>query len=735
MSSYLSVPLFSGGKVVGVVSVQSYKQYAYSENDTRLLTTLTNTLGVALENARLFDETQRLLKETEARAAELSTINAVSSALVAENELESIIKIVGDQMRRIFEANVVYIALLDQETEMINFPYEYGEEFPPMKLGEGLTSKIIQSGEPLLINRDVEGRRKAMGATLVGQQASSYLGVPIFGGGQVIGVISVQNLSKEGRFKEDDVRLLNTIAANVGAAIRNAQLLSETRQARKMAEEATRAKSAFLANMSHELRTPLNAIIGFTRIVRRKGAELLPSKQLDNLDKVLTSSDHLLGLINTVLDIAKIEAGRMDVQTSNFEIKPTIELVGMTVQPLIRSTDVKLVSEVAENIPLLHTDHDKLKQILLNLLSNAAKFTHKGSITIQAKAENGNLVVEVKDTGIGISPEALDLIFEEFQQADSSTTRQYGGTGLGLAISRSMARLLGGDLFAASQTGVGSTFTLVVPLNYGKQTSIAASSPVNAESHQEPSLRDKSILVIDDHPHAVALLREILEEAGYQVLEASNGVQGLQMAQEHIPMAITLDIMMPNKDGWQVLYALKNDSQTRDIPVVLVTVVDQKALGYQLGASDYLVKPLNADDLLASLSRIGCREQKSRLLVVDDDPNIHEMVAQLLEGSSYQIQAVSDGAKAVAVAQTDPPDIILLDLLMPHMDGFSVIEELRQHPKTSGIPIVILTAKSLSAAEENSLKQRIFTVIQKQGLQGEALLETIAFALTRTNNT
>ena len=728
--SYLSVPLFSGGKVVGVVSVQSYKEYAYSENDTRLLTTLTNTLGVALENARLFDETQRLLKETEARAAELSTINAVSSALVAEPELESIIKIVGDQMRRIFEANVVYIALLDQETETISFPYEYGEEFPPMKLGEGLTSKIIQSGEPLLINHDLEERRKEMGATLVGEQVSSYLGVPIFGGGQAIGVISVQCLAKEGKFKEDDVRLLNTIAANVGAAIRNAQLLSETRKARKMAEEATRAKSAFLANMSHELRTPLNAIIGFTRIVRRKGNELLPAKQLDNLDKVLTSSDHLLGLINTVLDIAKIEAGRMDVQASNFEIKPTIELVGMTVQPLIRSTDVKLVSDVAENIPLLHTDQDKLKQILLNLLSNAAKFTHEGSITIQAKAANGNLVVDVNDTGIGISPEALEQVFEEFQQADSSTTREYGGTGLGLAISRSIARLLGGDLYATSQEGVGSTFTLVVPLYYGNQASEEAKSPEKTESRQKTPLRDPAILVIDDHPHAVALLREILEEAGYQVLTASDGVQGLQMAQEHAPLAITLDIMMPNKDGWQVLYALKNDHQTRDIPVILVTVVDQKALGYQLGATDYLIKPLNADDLLDSLSRIVSREQRSRLLVVDDDPNVHAMVSQLLEDSNYQIQAVSDGAQAVVAAKTDPPDVILLDLLMPHMDGFGVIEELRQHPETSGIPIVILTAKSLSTAEEKSLGERIYRVIQKQGLQGAALLETIASALT-----
>ena len=734
--AHVMVPLIINDIVRGVVVLQDLEnENSFSDSDVRLLETIANSMSVALENARLFNETQRLLKETEARAAELGTINAVSSALVTEPELDALIQLVGDQMRQIFEADVVYVALLDQDTQTINFPYEYGEKFTPMNLGEGLTSKIILSGEPLLINRDLEGRRKEMGASLIGKQASSYLGVPIFGGGQAIGVISVQSLTEEGRFKEDDVRLLNTIAANVGAAIRNAQLLSETRKAHKMAEEATQAKSAFLANMSHELRTPLNAIIGFTRIVRRKGAELLPPKQLDNLDKVLTSSDHLLGLINTVLDIAKIEAGRMDVQASRFEIKPIIELVGMTAQPLIRSADVKLVSAVDENIPPLHTDQDKLKQILLNLLSNAAKFTHEGSITVHAKAVASNLVVDVSDTGIGISPEALDLIFEEFQQADTSTTREYGGTGLGLAISRSMARLLGGDLHATSQEGGGSTFTFVVPLNYGNQASTGAKTPVKVEDHRGAPLHDQTILVIDDHPHALSLLREILEEAGYQVLAASDGEQGLRMAQEQMPIAITLDIMMPNKDGWQVLHALKNDPKTREIPVVLVTVVDQKALGYQLGATDYLVKPLKADDLLASLSRIMSREQRSRLLVVDDDPNVHDMVAQLLEDSNYQIQAVSDGAQAIAAAQTEPPDIILLDLLMPNMDGFGVIEELRQHPKTREIPIVILTAKSLSADEEKSLEQRIYTVIQKQGLQGEALLETISSTLTQPKTT
>ena len=726
--STLVTPMIKEGQAIGAIVVRRNVVRPFTEKQISLLSTFAAQSAIAIENVRLFTETQRLLKETEDRAAELSTINAVSSALVAESELDALIQIVGDQMRQIFAADIVYIALLDQENGMVNFPYTFGETLTPLRLGEGLTGKILQTGEPLLINRDLEEKRKEIGATLVGKQASSYLGVPIFGGGQAIGVISVQSLTQEGAFREDDVRLLDTIAANVGAAIRNAQLLSETQTAREMAEEATRAKSAFLANMSHELRTPLNAIIGFTRIVRRKAKDALPQKQLDNLDKVLTSSEHLLGLINTVLDIAKIEARHMDVQVSSFPIKSVIDLVSQTVQPLIRAPQVALIREVAGDIPFMHTDQDKLKQILLNLLSNAAKFTHEGHITVRATAAGDNVVVEVIDTGIGISAAAIGHVFEEFQQADSSTTREYGGTGLGLSISRSMARLLGGDLSVISQEGVGSTFTLVLPLSYEEEAPAEVKTPVTATPRAEGANGRSTILAIDDHPEAIALLREILEDAGYQLLAATDGAQGLQMAREQMPLAITLDIMMPNKDGWQVLHALKDDPQTRDIPVILVTVVDQKALGYRLGATDYLLKPLNADDLLTSLSRIKSREQKPRLLVVDDDPNIQEMIAQLLEDSDYQIQAVADGAQAVAAVQAEPPDIILLDLLMPHLDGFGVIEALRQHPETRDIPIVILTAKSLSTEEEESLAQRIHKVIQKQGLQAETLLETISSA-------
>lgn len=1067
-SAWLGLPLIAASNLIGVLSVENDE--GFDERQIEFLKTITPPIAIAIENTRLFEETKNLLADSQQRTAELTTINEIGQALSTQLELDVLIHLVGEHIRKIFKADIAYLALHDQQTNFIHFPYEYGDSTPSRPFGKSLTEQIIQSGEPLLINKDIEKYHQKLRTQRVGLHSQSYLGVPISVNNQAIGVISVQSTTYEGRFNDKDMHLLSTIAANVGAAIHNAQLYEETRRhademaalaeigneiaktqdlslvleriieqvktlmrvhdialmllepdqktfkaivalgeyvepliaspiimgegisghiaqngvaefvnypmkdsrsihisgtpqpeeddegfmgaplivrgevigiilmwrkhteglftqaelnflvsvarlvtsayesgrlyletkrranemgalaevgrdisatldletvmerivshaqkllgshtssiyllqddgrilkpiaavgeiseavmafptqvgmgfvghvvqtgvaeiiedttkderrihiagtdktqkgekllaapllfqntavgamvnwrgandtaftesdlnflvnlsqqaviaidnarlfseaqaARITAEEANKAKSAFLANMSHELRTPLNAIIGFTRLVRRRSSEILPEKQLGNLDKVLVSAEHLLGLINSILDIAKIEAGRMEIQPATFNLETVIDDCLATTQPMIKPARVKLIKEVDAPIPLLYSDRDKVKQILLNLLSNAAKFTHEGEIRVQAYVKEEKIHLIVEDSGIGIPQEALERVFQEFQQADSSTTRQYGGTGLGLPISAQLTQLLGGQISAESQEGAGSKFTVILPPHY--QISEGEPSPTSAVATQDDKQKP-TILAIDDNADVIYLLQENLGDAGYEVIGALNGEDGLNKAKTLRPYAIILDIMMPYKDGWQVLHDLKSDPETKDIPVVMLTIVDKKDLGYRLGAVDYLLKPLDSESVLAVLDKLyhtNNLEPEANLLVVDDDPHIADMVTQLLEDMPYKIATAVDGQAALEQIESSPPDIILLDLMMPKLDGFGVIENLRQHPQHCRIPIIVLTAKSLTTDEAKILNQQVSLVMQKKGLNEQTLINELQDAL------
>jgi signal transduction histidine kinase/DNA-binding response OmpR family regulator len=532
-----------------------------------------------------------------------------------------------------------------------------------------------------------------------------------------------------------NVQLEQEISERVRAeeALRQAKEAAET--ARSAAETANRAKSAFLANMSHELRTPLNAVIGFARLVKRRSQDILPQKQLDNLDKVLVSADHLLELINAVLDLSKIEAGRIDIQPVAFDVADLVETCLQTVRPMVESDQVHLVKEIEPDLPQLFTDQDKVRQILINLLSNAVKFTEIGSITVTARRRGETLSLAVTDTGIGIPEDALERIFEAFQQVDGSTTRHYGGTGLGLSISRHLARLLGGDVTVESAVGVGSTFSVTLPICYGGAPTAIANSSLSELSSGVTTTQPEYgpvVLAIDDDPNVIYLLQENLAEAGYRVVGATSGEEGLRQAHSLKPFAIILDILMPPKDGWQVLHELKADVTTRDIPVFVLSIVDNKELGYRLGASDYLVKPFDRETILGALARIVPRQPDPhlvRLLVVDDDPNVVDLVRQLLEDEAYEIRSAADGQAALEAISKQPPDIILLDLLMPRLDGLGVIEQLRQSSQHRDIPIVVLTAKILTNDEIVQLQQSVSKVVQKQGLERETLLQELRTAL------
>jgi len=428
----------------------------------------------------------------------------------------------------------------------------------------------------------------------------------------------------------------------------------------------------------------------------------------------------------------------MDVLAANFRIGALIDLCANTTQPLLRP-NVVLEKQVDEHLNLIYSDQDKIRQIVLNLLSNAAKFTPEGRILLAARQDGDNLRIAVADTGIGISDEALPRIFKEFQQADTSTTRQYGGTGLGLSISRNLARLLGGDITVESELGRGSTFTLTIPAHYRAKSvppldaSIPAASIQEPASVQEaapqaaPASAQKSVLVIDDDPDAVYLLQENLNRQEFEITGTRSGQDGLRLARERQPQAILLDVLMPGMDGWQVLHDLKEDPVTANIPVILLTIVDKKALGFRLGAAAYLLKPLDPAAVRETLNRVigATLPRQKHVLVVDDDPNVADMLRQFLPESEFRLDSALDGVAGLQAIESSRLDILLLDLIMPRLDGFGVIDSLRADPRTRDLPIIVISAKDLTEGEARRLKETVALVMNKQGFQSEKLVDEI----------
>ncbi len=496
----------------------------------------------------------------------------------------------------------------------------------------------------------------------------------------------------------------------------------EVEEKSRQLELASQHKSQFLSSMSHELRTPLNAIIGLTEMMVTNAARFGTEKAAEPLRRVHRAGSHLLGLINQVLDLSKIEAGKLELSPDWVNLTPLINEVVDTARHLAEQNNNRLVVKGQENLGSLTVDPMRLRQILLNLLSNACKFTKQGEVTLLARklVNEGNWIeFAVSDTGIGMTPEQQAKLFEEFTQADSSTARQYGGTGLGLAITRKLARMMGGDVTLTSEAGRGSTFTVRLPAS----TDVPAEAPISSD--RGSSIRADCVLVIVDDATARELIADHLKAGGFSVVTAAGGVEGIKLAKELQPTAITLDVMMPDLDGWSVLAALRQNPELADIPVIMVSIVDDKRRGIALGAAGYLTKPIDRERLHKLVRRFQSPRRATRVLMVEDDASQRQRMLGWLERPQWIVREAANGREALVLLREEKPDVILLDLMMPEMDGFEVVAALQGDKDWRDIPVIVITSLDLNAKDRERLNSGVQSVLVKEKFRPEDLVERI----------
>jgi signal transduction histidine kinase/DNA-binding response OmpR family regulator len=713
----LGVPLLKEGVLVGVISIYRQEVRPFTEKQIELVRNFANQAVIAIENTRL-------LRELRQSVEELSALGVVSQAVNSTLDLQTVLDTIVAKATQISgtEAGAIYVFDEREKEFRLSATFGMSEEMvaavrnmhAEISAAVGLMAETHElSQQPDL--RELPSTPANDIIFRLGYRARLF--VPLIGSGKVVGALAVRRKTP-GAFAQNTVELIKTFAAQSALAIQNARLFHEIQDKGRQLESASQHKSQFLANMSHELRTPLNAIIGVSEMLR-EDAEAA-KQDTEPLDRVLGAGQHLLALINDILDLSKIEAGRMELQLETFALGPLIANVVKTIEPLATKNANQVTVDCDPAIGALHADQMRLRQALLNLLSNANKFTDQGTINIdtrQRKEEARDwITISVTDTGIGMTAEQMGKLFQEFSQADASTTRKYGGTGLGLAISKRFCEMMGGDITVESTPGRGSTFTIRLPRT--AQSDDALMTETRRAAHAQPArpiaegAAAPLVLIVDDDATVRELVERHLERSGFAVVTASGGQEGLRLVRELRPAAVTLDILMPDLDGWTVLAAIKGDPVLSGTPVVLMSIVDQKNRGYTLGAADYLVKPVDRAKLVATLTGI-CGATAGRVLLVDDDEVVRRGVRQALEPIGWKVTEAENGQDAVESLAATRPDVIILDLMMPKMDGFEFLDELRGRSDRQDIPVVVITAKDLTDEDRNRLNGGVERIIQK----------------------
>jgi signal transduction histidine kinase/DNA-binding response OmpR family regulator/HAMP domain-containing protein len=759
----LGVPMLREGVLIGMIILHRKIVQPFTEKQIELVTTFADQAVIAIENVRLFQEVQERTRELARSVEELQALGAISQAVNSTLDLQEVLTTI-----------VAHAAQLSGTEGGAIYEYDDAARLFELRATHGMSAELIEA---------VQGAQIHMGETVIGQAAArreavqvadlhaesdypvraeleragfrALLAVPLLREEQIVGALVVRRRTP-GEFPKATVDLLQTFAAQSVLAIQNARLFQEIEDKSRQLEIASQHKSEFLANMSHELRTPLNAIIGFSEVLIERLFGELNEKQDEYLQDILSSGRHLLSLINDILDLSKVEAGRMELEQGTFALPEALENGLTMIKERASRHGVQLTLDVDPRLGLIEADERKVKQVVFNLLSNAIKFTPDGGqVAVTARLADDEIEIAVRDTGIGIAPEDQARIFEEFQQARHQVTKTREGTGLGLALTQKFVELHGGRIWVESEVGVGSTFTFTLPLRGapappalsqgeggldvlpGREAEVLLPSPpgrgdggegngVNGLPHPLAAVdgAGATVLLVEDDPNAVALLSLYLQGAGFQVVVAGDGEEALQMARILRPDGITLDVFLPRLDGWDFLARAKADPELADIPVVIVSMLDERGKGFALGAAEYLVKPVDRDLLLATLRRLVAKGP-AKVLAIDDDPLAITLVEAVLGPQGFTVLKATSGEEGITLARQEHPALVILDLMMPDVDGFTVVERLRADPATAAIPIVILTAKAMTDDDKRRLNGQISYLAEKGQFSPAAFVELV----------